>query len=117
MRARGAGRPALRRQRVCDRAVVLVCVCGGEMREMRETEGTRYAGQRPDYYCPLVAALRVGSLLASLDLVLDRDTDHGLAEVLRDLGKNLGVVVVGDGLDDGAGTLGGVAREDWACQT
>lgn len=60
----------------------------------------------------LVAAVGVRGLVASLDLVLDADADHGGAKVLADLGEHLRVVVVGDGLDDGAGTLGGVTGED-----
>jgi len=42
--------------------------------------------------------------------VRDVDTDHGLSEILGDLSKDLGVLVVGDGLDNGTGTLGWVTR-------
>ena len=42
------------------------------------------------------------------DLVLV-DADHGLAQIGGQLSQLLGVVVVGDGLDNGGGTLGGVA--------
>ena len=38
------------------------------------------------------------------------NADHRLAEALGHLGDDLGIVVVGDCLDDGAGALGGRRR-------
>ena len=36
------------------------------------------------------------------------DPDHGWAQILADAGQDLGVIVVGDGLDHGVGPLLGV---------
>ena len=51
-----------------------------------------------------------GSVELALGDVRDVDTDHGLSEILRDLSNDLGVVEVGDGLDNSTGTLGGITR-------
>jgi hypothetical protein len=51
-----------------------------------------------------------GGIELLLGDVRDVDTDHGLSEILRDLSEDLGVVVVSNGLDNGTGTLGWVAR-------
>lgn len=47
---------------------------------------------------------------SSLHLLRHRQTDHGLAQVLRHLSQHLGVVEVRNGLDDGPCALDGVAR-------
>lgn len=53
------------------------------------------------------------SKATTLHVLGDVETDHGLTEVLRDGSKLSGVVVVGNGLDDGTSTLlGVVALED-----
>lgn len=41
-------------------------------------------------------------------MVADVESDHGLSEILRDGSEDGGVVEVGDGLDDGSGSLDGV---------
>lgn len=43
-------------------------------------------------------------------LVAAVDTNHGFAETARDFRDNLRIVVVRDGLDDGARALGRIAR-------
>lgn len=43
---------------------------------------------------------------------LDGSADHGGTKVGRNVSKNLGVFVVGDGLDNGLGSLGGVVTEE-----
>jgi hypothetical protein len=43
---------------------------------------------------------------------LHADTDHGLSEVSRDLCEDGRVVVVGNGLNDGSCSLGGITGKD-----
>jgi hypothetical protein len=51
----------------------------------------------------------LGELLV-FSKIIKVDTNHSLTQILRDLSEDLGIVVVGDSLDDGLSTLGRIAR-------